>query len=294
MEHTDKKGLLMALSCYIIWGLLPIYWALLQHISPYTVLAHRIIWSGIFMAFIVMGINFTQFKKDCHHLWTHRSQIGLLLCAALLVSLNWGTYIWAIANNHVMDTSLGYYINPLLNVLLGVIIFKEVLTFPKKLSVAIAALGIAFLTWQLGSLPWISVALAVSFGLYGAVKKKLIIHPFTSIALEAWIVTPLAVLYTTFIDTSSWSYFGTDWNTTLLFIGSGLTTSAPLILFSYGARLLPLNVLGFLQYVSPTIALLLAIFYFGESFTTTNIIAFSCIWLALVIFTMSNQLQRNR
>lgn len=294
MEHTSKKGLFTGLSCYIIWGLLPLYWALLHHISPYNVLAHRIIWSGIFMALIAVGLNFTQFKKDCRHLWTHRSQIGLLLFASVLISINWGTYIWAIANNHVMDTSLGYYINPLLNVLLGVIIFKEILTFPKKLSVGIAALGIAFLTWQIGSLPWVSVALAVSFGIYGVVKKKLLIHPFTSIAFEAWLITPFAILYTTLIDTTSWSYFGTDWNTTLLLVCSGLTTSAPLVLFSYGARLLPLNMLGFLQYVSPTIALLLAIFYFGESFTTANIVAFSCIWLALVIFTMSNELQRNR
>ena len=189
-----------------------------------------------------------------------------------------------------MNTSLGYYINPLFNVVLGVILFKEVLSIPKKLSVLIATIGIALLTYQVGSLPLVSMILAVSFGLYGAVKKKLRISPFTSIAFEAWLLTPLALLYTTMVDNTVWSYFGTDWYTTMLLIACGLTTSVPLVLFSYGAQLLPLNLLGFLQYVSPTIALLLAIFYFGESFGTPQMIAFGCIWIALVLFSLSNQI----
>ncbi|RIW09007.1 EamA family transporter RarD [Veillonella parvula] len=289
MEHTNKKGLLTALGCYVLWGLLPLYWALLHHVSPYNVLAQRIIWSGICMAIVVFGIHFGQFKKDFQFLKEQRSQIILLLLAAVIISINWFTYIWAIANNHVMDTSLGYYINPLLNVVLGVILFKEVLTTPKKLSVIIATIGIALLTYQVGSLPLISMILAVTFGLYGAVKKKVLIHPFTSIAVEAWLLTPLALLYTTVFDTTSWSYFGTDWYTALLLMGCGLTTTVPFILFSYGAQLLPLNLLGFLQYLAPTIIFLLSIFYFQESFDIPNIIAFSCIWIALAIYTMSNQ-----
>ena len=289
MEHTNKKGLLTALGCYVLWGLLPLYWALLHHVSPYNVLAQRIIWSGICMAIVVFGIHFGQFKKDFQFLKEQRSQIILLLLAAVIISINWFTYIWAIANNHVMDTSLGYYINPLLNVVLGVILLKEVLTTPKKLSVIIATIGIALLTYQVGSLPLISMILAVTFGLYGAVKKKVLIHPFTSIAVEAWLLTPLALLYTTIFDTTSWSYFGTDWYTALLLMGCGLTTAVPFILFSYGAQLLPLNLLGFLQYLAPTIIFLLSIFYFQESFDIPNIIAFSCIWIALAIYTMSNQ-----
>lgn len=289
MEHTNKKGLLTALGCYVLWGLLPLYWALLHHVSPYNVLAQRIIWSGICMAIVVFGIHFGQFRKDFQFLKEHRSQIILLLLAAIIISINWFTYIWAIANNHVMDTSLGYYINPLLNVVLGVILFKEVLTTPKKLSVIIATIGIALLTYQVGSLPLISMILAVTFGLYGAVKKKVLIHPFTSITVEAWLLTPLALLYTTVFDTTSWSYFGTDWYTALLLMGCGLTTAVPFILFSYGAQLLPLNLLGFLQYLAPTIIFLLSIFYFQESFDIPNIIAFSCIWIALAIYTMSNQ-----
>ena len=251
MDHTSKKGLITALSCYIIWGLLPLYWALLNHVSPYNILAQRIIWSGVCMAIVVFGLHFKQFKKDFQLLKEQRSQLFLLLVAAVIISVNWFTYIWAIANNQVMNTSLGYYINPLFNVVLGVILFKEVLSIPKKLSVLIATIGIAF---------------------------------------EAWLLTPLALLYTTMVDNTVWSYFGTDWYTTMLLIACGLTTSVPLVLFSYGAQLLPLNLLGFLQYVSPTIALLLAIFYFGESFGTPQMIAFSCIWIALVLFSLSSQI----
>ena len=294
MEQSNKKGLITALSCYIIWGLLPLYWALLNHISPYNILADRIIWSGICMAIVVFGLHIKQFKKDFQLLKEQRSQLVLLLVASVIISINWFTYIWAITNNQVMNTSIGYYINPLFNVVLGVILFKEFLSLPKKLSVLIATIGIALLTYQLGSLPLVSMILAVSFGFYGAVKKKLLISPFTSIAFEAWLLMPLALLYTTIVDNTVWSYFDTDWYTTLLLIASGLTTSVPLVLFSYGAQLLPLNLLGFLQYVSPTIALLLAIFYFGESFDTPQMIAFGCIWIALAIYTMSNQLTRTK
>lgn len=288
MQQTNKKGLITALGCYLIWGLLPIYWGLLHHISAYSVLAHRIIWSAFFMSFVAILFNFQQFKKDCIHLKTNVSQLLLLFTASLLVSSNWGLYIWAISNNRVMDTSFGYYINPLLNVVLGVFIFKEKLTFAQWFSVGLATIGIIFISLQMGSTPDLALAIALTFGLYGLVKKKLLIHPFTSIAFEAWLVVPLAILYTTYIDTSSWTAFQHDSFIAALFVGSGLTTSVPLVLFSYGARLLPLNLLGFLQYLSPTIALLIAIFYFGESFDTNKMIAFSFIWVALGIYTASN------
>ena len=290
MDHTSKKGLITALSCYIIWGLLPLYWALLNHVSPYNILAQRIIWSGICMAIVVFGLHFKQFKKDFQLLKEQRSQLFLLLVAAVIISVNWFTYIWAVTNQHVLDTSLGYYINPLLNVLLGILIYKESLLWPQKLSIAIAILGVAIMTVQLGTLPIVSIVLAVSFSLYGAVKKRLTIHPFSSIAFEAWLVTPVALWYLTAIDTTSWTFIENLTPTGLLLIGAGLTTSIPLILFSYGARLLPLNILGFLQYLSPTMGFFLAIFYFGESFGTAQLIAFGCIWVALVLFTLSNQM----
>lgn len=290
MNEINKKGLSTTLLCCLIWGLLPLYWALLNQVSSFSVLSHRIIWSGFWMFFLVIATGRQQLRMDIQLLRTHLTQLGLLLLAAILISINWFTYIWAVTNQHVLDTSLGYYINPLLNVLLGILIYKERLLWPQKLSIAIAFLGVAIMTVQLGTLPIVSIILAVSFSLYGAVKKRLTIHPFSSIAFEAWLVTPIALWYLAAIDTTSWTFIENLTPTGLLLIGAGLTTSIPLILFSYGARLLPLNILGFLQYLSPTMGFFLAIFYFGESFGTAQLIAFDCIWVALVLFTLSNQM----
>ena len=291
MNDINKKGLSTTLLCCLIWGLLPLYWALLNQVSSFSVLSHRIIWSGFWMFFLVIATGRQQLRMDIQLLRTHLTQLGLLLLAAILISINWFTYIWAVTNQHVLDTSLGYYINPLLNVLLGILIYKERLQWPQKLSIAIAFLGVAIMTVQMGTLPIVSIILAVSFSLYGAVKKRLTIHPFSSIAFEAWLVTPVALWYLAIMDTSSWAFIENLMPTGLLLIGAGLTTSIPLILFSYGARLLPLNILGFLQYLSPTMGFFLAIFYFGESFGTAQLIAFGCIWLALVLFTLSNQMK---
>ena len=290
MNDINKKGLSTTLLCCLIWGLLPLYWALLNQVSSFSVLSHRIIWSGFWMFFLVIATGRQQLRMDIQHLRAHLTQFGLLLLAAILISINWFTYIWAVTNQHVLDTSLGYYINPLLNVLLGILIYKERLLWPQKLSIAIAFLGVAITTVQLGTLPIVSIILAVSFSLYGAVKKRLTIHPFSSIAFEAWLVTPVALWYLATMDTTSWAFIENLTPTGLLLIGAGLTTSIPLILFSYGARLLPLNILGFLQYLSPTMGFFLAIFYFGESFGTAQLIAFGCIWVALVLFTLSNQI----
>ena len=290
MNDINKKGLSATLLCCLIWGLLPLYWALLNQVSSFSVLSHRIIWSGVWMFFLVIITGRQQLRIDIHYLRTNLTQLGLLLLAAMLISINWFTYIWAVTNQHVLDTSLGYYINPLLNVLLGIVIYKETLLWSQKLSIAIAVLGVSIMTYELGSLPIISIVLAVTFSLYGAIKKRLTIHPFSSIAMEAWLITPIALWYVLTVDTTSWSFIETMTPTGLLLVCSGLTTSVPLILFSYGARLLPLNVLGFLQYLSPTMGFFLAIFYFGESFGTAQLIAFGCIWVALVLFSLSNRI----
>ena len=290
MNDINKKGLSSTLLCCLIWGLLPLYWALLNQVSSFSVLSHRIIWSGVWMFFLVIITGRQQLRIDIHYLRTNLTQLGLLLLAAMLISINWFTYIWAVTNQHVLDTSLGYYINPLLNVLLGIVIYKETLLWSQKLSIAIAVLGVSIMTYELGSLPIISIVLAVTFSLYGAIKKRLTIHPFSSIAMEAWLITPIALWYVLTVDTTSWSFIESMTTTGLLLVCSGLTTSVPLILFSYGARLLPLNVLGFLQYLSPTMGFFLAIFYFGESFGTAQMIAFGCIWIALVLFSLSRQI----
>ena len=203
MNDINKKGLSSTLLCCLIWGLLPLYWALLNQVSSFSVLSHRIIWSGVWMFFLVIITGRQQLRIDIHYLRTNLTQLGLLLLAAMLISINWFTYIWAVTNQHVLDTSLGYYINPLLNVLLGIVIYKENLLCSQKLSIAIAVLGVSIMTYELGSLPIISIVLAVTFSLYGAIKKRLTIHPFSSIAMEAWLITPIALWYVLTVDTTS-------------------------------------------------------------------------------------------
>ena len=278
-----------ALGCYVLWGILPLYWYLLAEAEANEILSHRILWSLVFML-IVVGLTgrMEQLKKDCRELWQNKKRGLMLIAAAIIISLNWLIYIWAVNHNHVIDTSVGYYINPLVNVLFGVVLFGETLSAPKKVSIALAAIGIFLMTWQIGKLPWISVALALTFGSYGALKKMLQLDPFTSITLETLLLFPFAFYYVANLTAAGAAHFGPATPAlSLLLAGAGVATAIPLILFSYGANLLPLNVLGFFQYISPSLTLLLGIFFFNEPFGFTRLCTFGFIWLALIVFTVS-------
>ncbi len=289
MQQNKKFGFLSALGCYVLWGILPLYWHMLAQAESNEILAHRILWSLIFMLIIVaLTGRMKRLRDDCHDLWRNKKRGALLVAAAIIISMNWLTYIWAVNHNHVIDSSIGYYINPLVNVLFGVVIFKETLSRPKKLSIALAAIGIFLMTWQIGKLPWVSVALALTFGSYGALKKTLKLDPFTSITLETLLLFPFAFCYTSVLTAAGKAHFGPATPIlSLLLAGAGVATAIPLILFSYGANLLPLNVLGFFQYISPTMTLLLGIFFFNEPFGATQFITFGFIWLALLVFSIS-------
>ena len=289
--EQHRRGILSALSTYILWGILPLYWNLLGSVSADAILAHRICWSFVFMiVLLLLSRRWHKFLADCRALWADRQRALLLLGAAVMISINWLTYIWAVNSGHVIDTSIGYYINPLVNVLFGVVFFAERLTPAVKISTALAFTGVALMTWELGTLPWVAVVLALSFAVYGAMKKKLALTPFSSITLETMLMLPIALPYLVWVETSPAAHFGAgDASITLFLLGTGIATSVPLILFSYGANLLPLNVLGLLQYISPTIALLLGVFFFHEPFGTAQLIACSFIGLSLVIFTLSQR-----
>lgn len=289
MQQNKQFGLLSALGCYVLWGILPLYWHLLAQAEANEILAHRILWSLVFMLLVVVLTGrLKQLKTDCIHLLQNKKRGAMLVAAAVIISLNWLTFIWAINHNHVIDTSIGYYINPLVNVLFGVAIFGETLTNAKKLSIALASVGIFLMTWQIGKLPWVSVALALTFGSYGALKKKLCLDPFTSITLETLLLFPFAFYYVANLTAAGEAHFGPATPAlSLLLAGAGIATAIPLILFSYGANLLPLNVLGFFQYISPTMTLLLGIFFFNEPFGVTQLFTFGFIWLALIVFTIS-------
>lgn len=282
-----------ALSTYLIWGVLPLYWNLLARAEANEILAHRIIWSFIFMVVVLMVTKRWQsFKEDCRALWQDKKRGAILLLAAFTISLNWLTYIWAVNHGHVIDTSIGYYINPLMSVLFGIVFFRERISGLKKISLLLAAIGIVLMTYELGKLPWVAVVLAVSFSVYGALKKQLHLNPFSSITLETLLMVPFAVPYIGMLMMSPANHFSLATPDLALYLmGTGVVTAVPLVLFSYGANLLPLNVLGFFQYISPTIGLLLGIFFFHETFGMAQISALGFVWAAIVLFTVAESLR---
>lgn len=282
-----------ALSTYLIWGVLPLYWNLLARAEANEILAHRIIWSFLFMVVVLMVTKRWQsFKEDCRALWQNKKRGAILLLAAFTISLNWLTYIWAVNHGHVIDTSIGYYINPLMSVLFGIVFFRERISGLKKISLLLAAIGIVLMTYQLGKLPWVAVVLAVSFSVYGALKKQLHLNPFSSITLETLLMMPFAVPYIGILMMSPANHFSLATPDLALYLmGTGVVTAVPLVLFSYGANLLPLNVLGFFQYISPTIGLLLGIFFFHETFGMAQISALGFVWAAIVLFTVAESLR---
>lgn len=282
-----------ALSTYLIWGVLPLYWNLLARAEANEILAHRIIWSFVFMVVVLMVTKRWQsFKEDCRALWQDKKRGAILLLAAFTISLNWLTYIWAVNHGHVIDTSIGYYINPLMSVLFGIVFFRERISGLKKISLLLAAIGIVLMTYQLGKLPWVAVVLAVSFSVYGALKKQLHLNPFSSITLETLLMMPFAVPYIGMLMMSPANHFSLATPDLALYLmGTGVVTAVPLVLFSYGANLLPLNVLGFFQYISPTIGLLLGIFFFHETFGMAQISALGFVWVAIVLFTVAESLR---
>lgn len=293
MNHARRTGMMAALSTYLIWGVLPLYWNLLARAEANEILAHRIIWSFIFMVVVLMVTKRWQsFKEDCRALWQNKKRGAILLLAAFTISLNWLTYIWAVNHGHVIDTSIGYYINPLMSVLFGIVFFRERISGLKKISLLLAAIGIVLMTYQLGKLPWVAVVLAVSFSVYGALKKQLHLNPFSSITLETLLMVPFAVPYIGILMMSPANHFSLATPDLALYLmGTGVVTAVPLVLFSYGANLLPLNVLGFFQYISPTIGLLLGIFFFHETFRMAQISALGFVWAAIVLFTVAESLR---
>ena len=291
-SSMNKGGLLAALSAYVLWGILPIYWKLMQAAGAYEILAHRVIWSFVFM-FVLLAVcrKAGDVKRDILAVFRDKKRLLAVAGGGFIVTSNWGMYIWAVNSGYIVETSLGYYINPLVSVALGVFIFREKLSLAKKVAFTIAAIGILYMTWRLGEVPFIALYLAFSFAIYGALKKYAGLDPFFGIALETLFVTPFALLYTVYLDQIGTSTFTLDDPIhALLLAGAGVVTATPLILFARGVNTLPLNVIGFLQYCAPTLALIIGVFLYGEPFTPAHAVSFSFIWLALIIFSGSEWL----
>lgn len=289
MKLTERQlGIVYGIAAFGLWGTFPLYWKAVNNITAFEILAHRIFWSCLFMIalLIVLGKAKTSLQEVIT-LFKKPKNVILVSLASIFISINWCTYIWAVNDGRIIETSLGYYINPLVNVLLGCFVLKETLSGVQKFAVGLASLGVIIMIWQAGVFPWVSLALAFSFGIYGLIKKLVKVEPLTSITIETLLVTPLAMYYLYYLTTIEQAgWMNMDSTTTILILCSGMITAIPLILFSAGAKYLPLNVIGFLQYLSPTIALLLGIFVFGEIFTVNHLWSFGCIWAALGIFSI--------
>ncbi len=280
-----KKGLIYVFMAYAMWGFFPIFFKLLQAAPAAQIMAHRVIWS-----FIVLTIIVIYRKKVNSLLRSLTPKIVLLyFSAGAILALNWFTYVWGVNAGYVIETSLGYFINPLVSVVLGVVVLKERLRRLQWLPVGMAGLGVIYLTIEHGSLPWIALVLAVSFGTYGLLKKIAPLPSIEGLSLEtAGVFLPALgfILFNEFQGSSAFGHINPQ--TTILLAVSGIVTAIPLIFFASGAPKVPLTTIGLLQYIAPTIQFLIGVFLYDEPFSTQQLIGFAIIWLALIIFSVES------
>lgn len=288
--NTYKQGILYTAGSYFLWGILPLYWKMVENVSAEEILAHRVFWSFLFMiGLLTFNKEWKNIKVASKRIIQKPKLLLSLVLSSLLISLNWFVYIWSVNNGHIIETSLGYYINPLISVILGMIFFKERLNLWQKLSFVVAAIGVVLMTLHYGKFPWVALTLALSFGLYGLTKKMTKLSSSVGLTFETMVVTPIAGYYLVMLGSSGKSeFFSFALSTTLLLIGAGIVTAVPLLLFASGAQRIPLFMVGVLQYIAPTITLIIGVILFNEPFTNIEVITFSFIWCALLLFTLSN------
>ena len=285
-----RTGILSASLAFLCWGLFPLYFHAIGEVPPLQILAHRMLWSLLFLV-IVLAV-----RKQWAWLALVRQPrvFGSFVASAVLLSVNWLIYIWAVNNNHVIEASLGYFINPLVNISLGYLLLKERLRPAQWMAIAVAALGVAWLTWQAGSVPWIALALAVSFGGYGLLRKTAALGALEGLSFETMVLFPVAAAYVVWLTVHGQNAFinTESTSTQLLLMAAGPITAIPLLLFASGARQIPLSVLGLLQYLSPTLQFLLGVWLFHEPFTPDRLVGFVLIWAALALFALEGLLRR--
>ncbi|AVJ15808.1 EamA family transporter RarD [Serratia rhizosphaerae] len=282
--QQTRQGIFFALAAYFIWGIAPAYFKLIQQVPADEILTHRIIWSFFFMlALVTLGRNWPKVRAAC----ANRKRLLLLALTALLVGGNWLLFIWAVNNHHMLEASLGYFINPLVNVLLGVLFLGERFRRMQWVAVALAFTGVLVQLWQFGSLPVIGLGLAFSFAFYGLLRKKIAIDAQTGMLIETLWLLPVAAVYLFFIADSATSHLGANpWSLNLLLVAAGIVTTVPLLFFTAAATRLRLSTLGFFQYLGPTLMFLLAVTFYGETVGQDKLVTFGFIWAALVLFTL--------
>jgi len=283
--QDSSRGLLAAMAAYGLWGLLPIFFKLLHHVGPFELVAQRIIWS------LALVIGLLAFRKALGPLRGAIGNLRVLLAltaSALFIGVNWTTYVWAVNDGHIVAASLGYFLNPLVNVALGVMVLKERLRPGQSVAIAVAAIGVAIMAATALTTLWISILLAFSFAFYALVRKMTPVAPMVGLGAETLVLTPLALVYLLWLSGHGSIAFGKDGITTLLIIASGAVTTVPLVLFTTAAQRLPMATLGLLQYIAPTLQFLCGVLLYGEKLNQGQMMSFALIWAGLIIFAFDS------
>ena len=280
-----QLGIGYALLAFLSWGVLPVYWKLLDNVPSFEILSHRMLWSTVFLLVLIVA---QQRLGELRALLGSPKQIWMLLGTATLLGVNWFVYIYGVNTNRVVETSLGYFINPLLNVLMGILFLKERLNYWRGLAVVLASLGVLNFLWNLGSLPWIALSLAFTFALYGLLRKVIPVKPLVGLFIETSLLAPLATILIVVWKVEGSGNFVGDWRTAILLIGAGVVTSLPLLWFTNASKRLRYSTVGLIQYMTPSIQLIIGVYLYKEPFTTTHSITFGLIWTGLVIYSIKS------
>ncbi len=281
-----NKGIWNGIVAYTLWGFFPIYWKWLHQVPAIQVIGHRISWSFILLIAIIL---LTKQWKDFQSAALSPKIFGIYSVAAVFLTVNWLVYVWGVNSGFIVETSLGYFINPLLSVMLGVIFLRERLRPVQWIPIAIAGAGVVYLTFVYGRLPWIALTLAFSFGMYGFVKKLTPLGSLYGLTLETGIAFPFAMIYLAFVESNgTGAFLHAGARTDLLLMGAGAVTTIPLLMFASAARQIPLTVVGLLQYITPTLQFLIGVFIYKEAFDQAHLVGFGIVWFALIIFWVEN------
>ncbi|MDK9769952.1 EamA family transporter RarD [Vibrio sp. B181a] len=290
-QQRARQGVLLAVGAYTMWGIAPIYFKSIAEVSPLEILSHRVFWSFFLLAAL---LHFGRQWRSVRDIIKNKTKMMYLVSTAILVGANWLIFIWAVTSNHMLDASLGYYINPLINVLLGMVFLGERLRKLQWFAVALAACGVLVQLIVFGSVPVVAIALAMSFGFYGLLRKKVSVEAQTGLFIETLVMLPAASIFLLFIaSTPTSNMFENPWQLNTLLIAAGVITTLPLLCFTGAATRLKLSTLGFFQYIGPSLMFLLAVLIYGEPFTSDKAITFAFIWGALVVFSFDG-LRNNR
>lgn len=284
----SQIGICYALGAYLMWGFAPLYFKYLEFIPVYEILAHRVIWS-VFITAI-----FITYFKHWSNVWqvcTSPKSLFILTITAILISVNWTVFIWAINNGRMLEASLGYFINPIINVILGLVFLHERLSRLKWIAVFFACIGVAAQVWQVGELPWVSLVLPTSFAFYGLLRKTVKVKAITGLFIETIVVLPVALYYLIMVtDSATANLMMNPWSLNLWLMFAGVVTALPLIFFGQAALRLPLSTLGFFQYVAPSLLFLFAVLIYNEALSTIKLFTFICIWLGILVFVFENKI----